>query len=321
VTDLAARQLPSSLAEYDSLAALTASWLWSFRDSEHTRAAYRRDIEHFAGWCANREPPLDPLTLHRPQIDAYAAVLANTPSTRTGKIPAPSSVARRLAAVSSWYDYLLTVDKVTGNPVAKVRRPRVDAGHTSTIGLSLAEAKALLAAARTDRYLGDELAVCLAGFLLDIGARVSELCGLRLADLGYADGHRTVKLRMKGGKTRTRAIPPHLSAALDSYLAARADVAGDVVFIRPDGQPLNRQEVARFVRRAAKKAGIPSADRITPHSFRHAWNTIARQAGASLEHRQHAMGHSDPRTTQRYDRTQESLDQDPSYLVARALTA
>jgi integrase len=77
--------------------------------------------------------------------------------------------------------------------------------------------------------------------------------------------------------------------------------------------------VSRFVRRAAHAAGLPAADRITPHSFRHAWATIARERGASLEERQHALGHADPRTTQRYDRARASLDRDPSYLVAAAV--
>jgi integrase len=77
--------------------------------------------------------------------------------------------------------------------------------------------------------------------------------------------------------------------------------------------------VFRFVRRAAYAAGLPAADRITPHSFRHAWATVARERGASLEERQYALGHADPRTTQRYDRARASLDRDPSYLVASAV--
>ncbi|NYF56683.1 site-specific integrase [Micromonospora purpureochromogenes] len=79
----------------------------------------------------------------------------------------------------------------------------------------------------------------------------------------------------------------------------------------------DRHEVARFIRRLAKAADLPRWKQISPHSCRHAWN-MPRKKGADLEDRQRAMGHADPRTTQRYDRDKDSLDRDPSFLVAAA---
>jgi site-specific recombinase XerD len=297
-----------------SLATHTAAWLWSFRESVHTREAYRRDVEDFVGWCTARD--LDVCEVRRAQVDAYAAALANSPNPRTGRPLAPASVARRLAALSSWYSYLLDVGATGHNPILRVRRPRLDRDHTATVGLSAIEAAALRRAAAADPVLGPACGAALAGFLVEIGARVSEICALSTEDLGYDSGHRTVRLRMKGGKTRTRAVPPGLGATLERYLAGRG--AG-LLFQHPDGRPLDRHTVYRFVRRAARTAGIPAADRITPHSFRHAWATLARERGASLEERQYALGHADPRTTQRYDRARQSLDRDPSYLVAAAV--
>jgi integrase len=78
--------------------------------------------------------------------------------------------------------------------------------------------------------------------------------------------------------------------------------------------------VLRFVQRIARAAGLSSADRITPHSFRHGWSTIAKERGAPLETRQHALGHADARTTQGYDRAKLVLENDPSYLVAAAVS-
>ncbi len=306
MTDLAVRDA--------SLATHTAAWLWSFRESQHTRAAYQRDVQDFAAWCAAVE--VDLLAVRRPQLDAYAAMLANTPNRRTGRPLAPATVARRLAALSSWYGYLVDAGAAEHNPLLRVRRPRLDRDHTATVGLSAAQAAAVLRAARSDATLGPLCAPALAGFLLEIGARVSEACAADVADLGHDSGHRTVRLRMKGGKTRTRAVPPALAAALDALVAGRG---GGPLFVLPDGRRLDRYTVFRFVRRAARAAGLPAADRITPHSFRHAWATVARERGASLEERQYALGHADPRTTQRYDRARASLDRDPSYLVAGAV--
>ncbi len=198
----------------------------------------------------------------------------------------------------------------------RVRRPRIDPTHSTTVGMTAAETIALLRAAENDIVLGKPLAGALAGFLVAIGARVSEVCALDVGDLGHDSGHRTVRLRMKGGKTRTRAIPPALAAQLDALCHGRTS---GPLFRDADGERLDRYGVARFVRRAARAAGIPAADKITPHSFRHAWATLARERGATLEERQYALGHADPRTTQRYDRARESLDRDPSYLVAAAV--
>jgi site-specific recombinase XerD len=287
-----------------SLAGYTAAWLWSYRDSAHTRAAYRRDVAQFLAWCTGHD--LDPRAVLRPHVDAYAAGL-------TG---ATSTVARRLAALSSWYGYLVDAGAVAENPVARVRRPRVDRDHTTTVGFTAAEAAAMVRVAVTDPVLGDACATGLAGCLIALGARVSEVCALDVADLGHDSGHRTVRLRMKGGKTRTRAVPPDLANALDACAAGRTS---GPLFRAPDGRPVDRYQVYRFVRRLARAAGLPAADRISPHSFRHAWATMAREHGASLEERQYALGHADPRTTQRYDRARASLDRDPAYLVAGAV--
>jgi site-specific recombinase XerD len=295
----------------NSLAGYTTAWLWSFRDSAHTREAYRRDVSHFVAWCGERD--LDVTEVRRAHLDAYAATLANTPNPRTGRPLARSSVSRRLAALSSWYGYLADSGVTPDNPMARVRRPRVDRDHTVTVGFSAPEAAALLRAAADDPVLGGDCAGALARFLVTIGARVSEVCALDVTDLGHDSGHRTIRLRMKGGKTRTRAVPPDLAAALDVLAEGRSE---GPLFHTIDGRRIDRYAVYRFVRRLARAGGLPAADRITPHSFRHAWATLARERGASLEERQYALGHADPRTTQRYDRARQSLDHDPAYLVA-----
>lgn len=305
---------PASVVAFEALAHHTAAWLWSFRESAHTRSAYRRDVEDFVQWCAGRD--LDPTTARRPDIDAYAANLTNLPNPRTGRPLAPASLARRLAALSSWYGYLHDAAAVDHNPMLRVRRPRIDSQHTTTVGMTSTETIAVLRAAETDPVLGPQTAPALAGFLVAIGARVSEVCALDVGDLGHDSGHRTVRLRMKGGKTRTRAIPPELAAKLDAMCSGRT---GGPLFRTADGDRMDRHIIARFVRRAAIAANIPAADRITPHSFRHAWATLARENGATLEERQYALGHADPRTTQRYDRARASLNRDPSYLIAGAL--
>ena len=67
-----------------------------------------------------------------------------------------------------------------------------------------------------------------------------------------------------------------------------------------------------------KAAGLPAG--VTPHSLRHSYATEALSLGAALQDVQDALGHADPRTTRRYNRSQHNLDRSPSYLLAAALT-
>lgn len=327
MTALVPFDAPLVAATPDQLRDFTEAWLANRRFTPNTQTAYRRDVTDYLTWC--QHAGLDPLAARFTHLNRYGRALETEPQPRTGRPAAPSTVARKMSAVASWYDFLVRLGALPLNPAAAADRPAVDRSQSTTVGLTAAEAAALTAAATNDRYLGDRCATALAQFMVDIGARVSEACAADIADLGHESGYRTIMLtKMKGGKRRKRSMPPPLAEAVDAMLAERADILGVPVadlagplFTDRSGDRLNRHEVYRFLRRAARAAGIPSADRITPHSFRHAWNTIARKAGASLEHRQHALGHADPRTTQGYDRDQMSVESDPSHLVAAALAA
>jgi integrase/recombinase XerD len=290
----------------------TVMWIRS-RKSDHTRRAYYRELSRYLTWCA--ETGLDPRHATRADIDLYTTVL--TERHHLGD----TSTVRALSAVSSWYHYLETVDATPSNPVRRIDRPKIDRDRTPTIGLTNLEATALLAAADAD---GPRTSALLA-LLVGLGIRVAEACGADLADLGHADGHRTLTVRSKGRKERRRALPPQVGATVDAYLAHRAATAGVTVdqlsgplFTTRSGRRLDQPAVFRLLRRTAKAAGIESWNDISPHSLRHTWNTIARERGADLDARQDALAHADPRTTRRYDRSAHRLDTDPAYLVAAA---
>lgn len=283
---------------------VTEVWLANRRLSEHTRAAYRRDVRGWLDWCAGRD--LDPLAATFLDVNAYARGLEAVPLAAT-------TVARKLSGLSSWYDFLVKLRAVGGNPVGGADRPYVDRDHSATVGLSAEEVDALLARAS---QAGERTRAVLT-LLADLGLRVGELCGLDLGDLGWERGHRTVRFVGKGGKPRRRALTPGATAALDDYLAVRGDEDGPL-FATSTGGRLDRHAVFRLVRRLAAEAGIADADRLSPHSLRHAFATTARSEGVPLEDVQDAMGHADPRTTRRYDRDRHNLDRDPAYTIAAA---
>ncbi|WP_373312341.1 tyrosine-type recombinase/integrase [Asanoa siamensis] len=290
----------------------TDAWLANRRLSPHTRAAYRRDVGSWLTWCGARD--LDPLAATFLDVNAYAREVEET--------AAPTTVARKMSALSSWYDFLVKLQALDGNPVAGADRPRLDRDHSATIGLLPEEVDALLRAAAAATGPTAARTRAALALLADLGLRVGELVSLDVTDLGEERGHRSIRFTGKGGKHRRRALTPGTAAAVDTYLTERAAAEGVTVaeltgplLATASGGRLDRHALFRLVRKVARDAGIPAADKLSPHSLRHAFATTARAEGVALEDVQDAMGHADPRTTRRYDRDRHNLDRDPAYAI------
>jgi site-specific recombinase XerD len=93
--------------------------------------------------------------------------------------------------------------------------------------------------------------------------------------------------------------------------------AGLPIFTTATGKRWASSEAFRTVQRLARVAGVEG--RISPHSLRHTFATIALDAGTTLHDLQDSMGHADPRTTRRYDRARHTLVKAAGYDVAQAL--
>jgi integrase/recombinase XerD len=187
-----------------------------------------------------------------------------------------------------------------GNPVELVTRPKVDAEHSSTEGLTKEQARALLATARADGARSHALV----SLLLFTGIRVSEALNASTTDYGHDTGHRTLSIRRKGGKGGKVAVPAPAVEALNTYLATtgRELVAGTTgaglpLFTTATGKGWASSEAFRTVQRLARVAGVEG--RITSHLLRHTFATVALDAGTALHDLQDSMGHAEPRTTRR----------------------
>jgi integrase/recombinase XerD len=287
---------------------IIAAWQLA-QSSPHTLRAYSRSMAGYCGWLDARG--MDLLGVKRPVIDGYRHSLAG----------APATVAARLAALSSFYRYALSAELIAANPVELVKRPRLDPDHSGTSGLSKDQAKALLETARAD----GPRSYALVSLLLFSGIRLSEALNAGTTDYGHDAGHRTLRIRRKGGKDGKVAVPAPAVEALDAYLGTtgRELVAGPAgaglpIFTTATGKRWDPSEAFRTVQRLAKAAGIEG--RISPHSLRHTFATIALDAGTTLHDLQDSMGHADPRTTRRYDRARHTLGKAAGYDVARALS-
>lgn len=294
---------PTEIATTTCIGTIAAKWLVGF--TEHTEAAYRRDLAHFAAWCDDHD--LDLMTARRPHVSTYTAELTDAGLS-------PATVSRRLSALSSFYKYAVSEDHLERNPTLKVRRPVVSADDSTTVGLTREDARRLLAAAAAH----SPRTGALIALLLANGLRIGEALAADVTDLGTARGHRTLTVTRKGGRRATMPLAPATLAALDPYLAGRAT---GPLFQTRTGRRLDEPAAFRLVRRLAKTAGVENAERLSPHSLRHGAITAALDAGVSLRDVQDFAGHVDPRTTRRYDRAESSLDRHATYAVAAYFTA
>lgn len=284
---------------------LVAAWLASF-NSVNTQKAYARDMKMWMRFC--EEIDVDPLLALRVHVDAWKQRGAGYTAVK----PHPPSVARRLSAVSSWYEYLVQEEVLDRSPAAHVKRPHVDNRHSSTFGLDEHEARAVIKAA------GDlglrELAVI--SILLLTGIRNAEMVMADVEDLGHERGHYTLDVVRKGGAKQRIVLTEDVVTALGAYLADRR--TGPLIVTRT-GARISPFQVARIVRKVALAAKVPHADKVSPHSLRHAFVTLSMDAGAMVEDVQDAVGHQSLDTTMRYKRNRGRLDKFPGYKLAEFL--
>jgi integrase/recombinase XerD len=133
--------------------------------------------------------------------------------------------------------------------------------------------------------------------LFESALRVAELSYLEAGDVDLAE--RTVRVREgKGGKDRVALIGEDLAQLLRVHLDERTR---GPLFTSSRGTRLSVRRIQSVVRDAARRAGIGNK-RISPHTFRHTWATLARNAGLPLDTVQRLLGHANPRTTEVYAR-------------------
>lgn len=293
--------LPSSVDPDGQIATFGRAWLTGY-SSEHTRRAYRKDLETWMAWCEQRD--LDPWAVRRANVDAYARDMEASGLSDTTQ-------ARRLASLAKFYRYLIVEGPLESSPVADVERPKVDRDHSTTIGIDREEARALISVAEAHSPRSNALIRLLVGN----GLRVGEALHSEISDMTTQRGHRVLTVKGKGKHTDDVVLAPSTAAAIDAYMEGEGREKG-LIFLTGTGKRLNQSDAFRMLRRLARKAGIQSAEKLSPHGLRHTAITQFLDAGGSLRDAQDFARHADPRTTRRYDRARNNLDRHGAYKLA-----
>jgi site-specific recombinase XerD len=280
---------------------IAGAWLLGYK-SQNTRKAYARDIRTFFDYCDDWGIPV--LSARKRHIDGYLEWLM---SGEAGNLT-EASMARKLAAVSSFYKYGMSEyeDDVPRNPVANMRnRPRADQWAKSA-HLDRDEVDRLLAVAERSPW-----EAALARLMVYTGVRVSELTGARASDFDPDEG--SLIVRRKGGRNAIIAVPADAVTAIVRYLAGRR--AGPLFTDPRTGRALSRDAVAYRLDVLVKAAGITK--NITPHCLRHTAATLARESGQDIRDVQKLLGHTKLETTMRYEHAREALADSAAHAVAR----
>jgi integrase/recombinase XerC/integrase/recombinase XerD len=257
---------------------------------EKTRRAYGGDLGQLADWAGSRD--LSPMQLGHRDLRQFAGVVSERGAAR-------STVARKLAAIRTFYRHLVERGELAANPADLVSSPKKDA-HLPRV-LKPAELAELLERipASTPLDLRDRAMLELA---YAAGLRAEELVNLdtRSVDPDAEE----VRVEGKGGRTRVVPVGEHAWKALDRYLARGRTVLStgdsDALFLSKSGRRLSTSDVRRRLRVQTRRVGI------TPHTLRHSFATHLLEGGADLRAIQELLGHSSISTTQTYTRVESS---------------
>lgn len=249
--------------------------------SERTPKEYARYIERFVAGVN------DPGEATPAQLHAFA--YGPGPS---GRMPSPSTVGVRLAALRGFYDFARRMRLIERNPADDVKRPK--AQEPTPRGLSPDELKRLLAQVPDTPSGTRDTAIITTAVLT--GLRRAEILALRAGDLERRGGDVYYHVRTKGGSLRHREFPAPAYAAIEHALEA----LGTPLESLPDEAPLfpiSSHGFYKNLKAYAERAGLKN---VTPHVLRHSAAKLRRDTGASIEAVGSFLGHRSLHTTSRY---------------------
>jgi len=268
----------------------------------NTRESYERDLRQYCAYLSSRRSSVERAT--RTLIISYLLHME-----KEGR--ATATVARRLAAIKSFYRYLLQEQVIDKDPTDKLEAPKLEK-RLPTV-LSVDEVEVLLEQPDDSSPAGLRDRAMLE-LLYATGIRVSELVSLDVPSVNLEMGF--VRCVGKGQKDRVVPMGSMARRSVTAYLGnGRSKLVRDpltsAMFVNHHGRRLTRQGFWKIVKRYAAQAGIDKD--ITPHTLRHSFATHLVENGADLRAVQEMLGHADISTTQVYthiakDRLKEVYD-------------
>ena len=288
-----------------------AEWFANI-DSANTRRAYRNDLQEFMGFVGIAAPT-DFRLVSRAHVLAWRQSLE-------GRQLSGSTLRRKLAALSSLYEYLCERNTVATNPVDGVKRPKVESFERQTRALGDVQTRQILKMPYGERLqkIRDR---ALLSVLFQHGLRRAEVCSLTVSSIHQRRGVPHLRVLGKGGKIRNIPLHPSTNELLLSYLGASGHAQDkDGALFRPI-----RNNRTGTVDRALSTDGVYKIMRAYliglridggPHVARATAATNALDNGADIAMVQEWLGHADISTTRMYDRRKSRPEDSPTFQVS-----
>ena len=271
--------------------------------ADNTIAAYRNDLTQFLRYLEQQDH----------QYSSWAEVDKNTIINYVLNLKereyTSSTVARKVAAIKSFFHYLMAEKVILDDPTATLDSPKVKKRLPKAI--SREDIERLLAATAEGKSAKSQRDHALLEMLYASGMRVTELVSLDVSDVNLASG--TVRVRVKKSSSRERIIPVGDRAldALQTYLnKGRMQLVRDpeerALFLNHRGQRLTRQGLWLIIKHYVDEVGI--SEDVTPHTLRHSFAAHKLSQGKSLQDIQKLLGHANISTTQVYQHVGQETD-------------
>lgn len=258
--------------------------------AQNTLESYGRDLRQFQSYLQN-----DHLDFIK---DSSRNTIMNYLSNLQTKGRAVSTISRNLAAIKSFYQYLVRERYLEKDPAAHLESPKLEKKLPKI--LSIVEVEELLKQPNT--YLPTGLRdKAMLELLYATGIRVSELISLNISDINLDMGY--IKCYGKGAKERIVPLGSIAAKCVQEYISkGRSKLVRTyeepALFVNHHGNRLTRQGFWKIIKKYAQEANINRE--ITPHTLRHSFATHLLENGADLRSVQEMLGHADISTTQIY---------------------
>ncbi|QOR72368.1 site-specific tyrosine recombinase XerD [Ruania alkalisoli] len=267
--------------------------------SEHTLAAYRRDLTRYAAFLTARQ------RRHVAEVtetDVTDYVEALRTGSDGGHPLSAASTSRAVVAVRGWHRFATLEGRTDHDPAATVRPPSSVKRLPKAISVDEVD-KLLAGASMAEGVLGlrDR---ALVEVLYGTGARISEAVGLDVDDVDLDRSTPSLRLFGKGRKERVVPMGRYAVEALEAHLVrarpalAQSGRGSAKVFLNQRGNPLSRQSAWAVLQAAAERGGVQA--HISPHTLRHSYATHLLNGGADVRVVQELLGHASVTTTQIY---------------------
>jgi integrase/recombinase XerC len=277
--------------------------------SRHTIRSYRGDLEAFFHPISRR--PRDERSASRSadlSEEASFRKIRDYLGTLHAKRQQPATVARKLAALRSFYRYACREGLAKTNPAKLVSTPRLpqrlpEVMSAEEMNQMLDSVESLSKSGSRQNPALSARDLLLLELLYSSGLRVSELVGLNLSDVNVNE--QVLLARGKGKKERIVPFGTRARAALERWLPLRSPLSrqgrgAEAMFVNAMGRRLTTRSVGRIVKQYGVR--LRGDTTLHPHSFRHAFATHLLSEGADLRAIQEMLGHSSLSTTQKYTR-------------------